>query len=160
MPRSACRHRNAPRRWIRRRITVAQHLGTGQMCDQADIGDGGSIAAAEAPGARVAHQHVFDRATTRIVPMREPLHTGRLIELKLLFEIFSQARDDKDGGPRKRADPGQHSHTFATACSVRLPPEPSSCFAAPSNRSYHRTAEKFKCCPDGDASRGLGLYDP
>jgi hypothetical protein len=35
------------------------------MCDQTDIGDGWSIAAAEAPGARVARQNVFDRATAR-----------------------------------------------------------------------------------------------
>src|SRR5258708_8495180 len=65
------------------------------MCDQADIGDGWSIAAAEAPGARITRQHVLDRAAARIEPVPEPLHSGQLIEMKLLFEIFSHARDDK-----------------------------------------------------------------
>src|SRR3981081_2955426 len=65
------------------------------MCDQADIGDGWSIAAAEASGSGVAHQHVLDRATTGIEPVPEPPQAGRLIEMKLLLEIFSHARDDK-----------------------------------------------------------------
>src|SRR6266511_1191493 len=65
------------------------------MCDQADIGDSWSIAAAEAPGARVTCKYVFDRVTVQIKPVREPLHSSWLIEMKFLFEIFSHARDDK-----------------------------------------------------------------
>src|SRR6266536_1567678 len=65
------------------------------MCDQADIGDSWSIAAAEAPGARVTCKYVFDRVTAQIKPVREPLHSSWLIEMKFLFEIFSHARDDK-----------------------------------------------------------------
>ena len=65
------------------------------MCDQADIGDGWSIAAAETPGARVASQHVFERPNARIKPVSEPLHSGLLIEMKLLFEIFSHPWNDK-----------------------------------------------------------------
>ena len=57
------------------------------MCDQADIGDGWSIAAAEAPGARVTRQDVLDRAAARIEPVPEPLHSGRLIEMKLLLAV-------------------------------------------------------------------------
>src|SRR5262249_48939608 len=48
---------------IRRGVAVTYHLGAGEMRDQADIGDGRPVAAAEAPGAWVARQHVLDRAT-------------------------------------------------------------------------------------------------
>ena len=89
MPRSAYRHRGsaAP-------LDKAPHHGHIASWHWSDVrlgrfGDGWSIAVAEAPGARVASQHVFDRSTTRIEPVPEPLHSGRLIEMKLLFEIFS-----------------------------------------------------------------------
>jgi hypothetical protein len=65
------------------------------MCDYTDIGDGRLIAAAEAPRARVASQYVFDRATTRIEPVPEPLPSGRPVEMELLFEIFPHPWNDK-----------------------------------------------------------------
>src|SRR5262245_15576214 len=40
----------------------------------------------------VMRQHVFDCAAARIDPVPEPLHSGGLIEMKLLFEIFSHPR--------------------------------------------------------------------
>src|SRR5262249_19245078 len=80
---------------IRRWVAVTQHRGADEMRDQADIGDGRLVAAAEAPGARVAREHVLDRATGEIKPMPEPLHSRSLIEMKLLLEIFSHARDDE-----------------------------------------------------------------
>src|SRR5262249_61113684 len=53
---------------IRRGVAVTQHLGAGEMRDQADIGDGRLVAAAEAPGARLAREPVLDRATAELSP--------------------------------------------------------------------------------------------
>ena len=48
-----------------------------QICNEADIGDGRMITAAEAPGAFVSCQQVFDRATSCSEPVRKPLRRGR-----------------------------------------------------------------------------------
>src|SRR5262245_53175975 len=82
-------------RRIGRRIRIAQHLGAGQMCDQADVGDGWLVATAETAGAMVTRKYAFDCPAGFIEPVPEPLHPGRLIDMKLLFEIFSHPRDDK-----------------------------------------------------------------
>src|SRR5437763_402513 len=68
------------------------------MCDQADIGYAWPIAAAEAAGAWVTRQHGLDRAAAGLEPMPEPLRSGRRIEVKLLGEVFSHARDDEGMG--------------------------------------------------------------
>ena len=65
------------------------------MCNETNIGNGWMIAAAEVPSARVSHQHVFDRATSCIEPVREPFHSNSLIKMKLLLEIFSYTRHDE-----------------------------------------------------------------
>src|SRR5262249_22063260 len=86
---------DAPSRRIGRRAKVTKHLGTGQMCNETNVRDGWMVTAAEVPGARVSRQHVFDRATAGIEPMREPPHSDMLIKVKLLLKIFSHTRHDE-----------------------------------------------------------------
>jgi hypothetical protein len=51
------------------------------MCDQTDIGNTWSIAAAEASSARVTRQRILDRTAACIKPVPEPLHSSWLIEM-------------------------------------------------------------------------------
>jgi hypothetical protein len=61
------------------------------MCDQTDIGDAWSIAAAKVSGARVARQRLLDRVAACIKPLPEPLRSSWLIEMKLVRDIFVRA---------------------------------------------------------------------